>query len=200
MREKLGTFGYARPVQDSLSKKRYTAAIRPSLAMMKSVPAYSGASPGRPRYPLDPSAIAQFLWRDNGLIPKVGVSRLDHASDPMDLVAAMVGASGLAEHAIFGEDLIDCCPSTARVVFTEDIFKITDEQGRYAARWCSSQTRTCPTALHQTSVIVDANPMLAAGDDMARVPAVNSHLPGDQSEGRLRPSPAASRRLGLRPA
>jgi signal peptidase I len=37
-----------RPVQDSLSKKRYTAAIRPSLAMMKSVPAYSGASPGRP--------------------------------------------------------------------------------------------------------------------------------------------------------
>src|SRR5437773_1446794 len=49
LREKLGTFGYAcRPVQDSLSKKRYTAAIRPSLAMMKSVPAYSGASPGRP--------------------------------------------------------------------------------------------------------------------------------------------------------
>src|SRR4249920_1402910 len=49
LREKVRTFGYVcRPVQDSLSKKRYTAAIRPSLAMMKSVPAYSGASPGRP--------------------------------------------------------------------------------------------------------------------------------------------------------
>jgi hypothetical protein len=49
----------------------------------------------------------------------------------MDLVAAAVGASGLVEHTIFGEDLIDCCPSTDGVVFTEDIFKIADEQGRY---------------------------------------------------------------------
>jgi hypothetical protein len=36
------------PAQGSLSKKRYRAAIRPSRAMMKSVPAYAGASPGRP--------------------------------------------------------------------------------------------------------------------------------------------------------
>src|SRR5439155_13757528 len=94
---------------------------------------------GAARYPLDPPAIAQFLWRDNGLIPKVGVSRLDHASDPMDFVAAMVGASGLVEHAIFGEDFIDCCPSTDGVVFTEDVFKIADEQGRYTAHWFSSE-------------------------------------------------------------
>jgi hypothetical protein len=66
------------------------------------------------------------------------VSRLDHASDPMDLVAATVGATGLVEHAIFGEDLIDDCPSTDGVAFTEDIFKIADEQGRYAAQWFSS--------------------------------------------------------------
>src|SRR5207253_11196172 len=43
-----------------------------------------------------------------------------------------------AERAIFGEDLIDCCPSTDGVVFTEDIFKIANEQGRYAAHWFSS--------------------------------------------------------------
>src|SRR2546422_8643944 len=71
----------------------------------------------------------------------------------MDLVAATVSASGLVEHAIFGEDLIDCCPSTAGVVFTEDIFKIADEQGRYAAQWFSSHAQTRPTALRQTSVI-----------------------------------------------
>jgi len=29
-----------------------------------------------------------------------------------DLVGATIGASGLVEHAIFGEDLIDGCPST----------------------------------------------------------------------------------------
>ena len=34
--------------QGNWSKKRYTAAIRPPRAMMKSVPAYAGASPGRP--------------------------------------------------------------------------------------------------------------------------------------------------------
>src|SRR5882762_3621661 len=83
------------------------------------------------------------------MIPKVRVSRLDRAGDPMDLVAATVGASGLVEHAIFGEDLIDCCPSTDGVVFTEDVFKIADEQGRYAAHWFSSEvpssTRTSLT-------------------------------------------------------
>src|ERR1700680_42014 len=57
----------------------------------------------------------------------------------MDLVAATVGPSGLMEHAIFGEDLIDCCPSADGVVFTEDVFKIADEQGRYAAHWFSSE-------------------------------------------------------------
>ena len=87
----------------------------------------SGRFTGAARYPLDPPAIAQFLWRGNGLVPKVRVSRLDRASDPMDLIAATVGASGLIEHAVLGEDLIDGCPSTDGVVFTEDILEIADE-------------------------------------------------------------------------
>jgi hypothetical protein len=45
----------------------------------------------------------------------------------MDLIAAAVGASGLIEHAVFGEDLIDGCPSTDGVVFTEDILEIADQ-------------------------------------------------------------------------
>src|SRR5213078_1302632 len=57
--------------------------------------------------PLDPPAIAQFLGPGNGLISKVRVSNLDRTRDAIDFVAATVDASGLVEHAIFGEDLVD---------------------------------------------------------------------------------------------
>jgi hypothetical protein len=81
---------------------------------------------------LDPTAIAQLLGFGNRLILKVRVSSLDGARHPIDLVAATVDASGLVEHAIFGEDLVDGCASTRGVVLTEDVVKIAGQQGRYA--------------------------------------------------------------------
>src|SRR4029453_2488560 len=84
------------------------------------------------RDPPDPPAIAQFLGRGNRLISKVGVRRLDRASDAIDLVAATVNTPGLVEHAIFGVDLVDGRAPTHGIVFTEDVIKITGQQGRYA--------------------------------------------------------------------
>jgi hypothetical protein len=52
------------------------------------------------RYPLDPPAIAQFLWLGNWLILKVRVSSLDRARDAIELVAATVDATWLVEYAI----------------------------------------------------------------------------------------------------
>src|SRR5205823_10054797 len=75
----------------------------------------------------------QFLGRGNWLISKVRVSSPDHARDAIDLVAATVDApSGVVEHAIFGEDLVDGRAPTGGVVFTEDVVKIAGQQGRYA--------------------------------------------------------------------
>src|SRR5207245_8808329 len=86
------------------------------------------------RYPLDPPAIAQFLGPGNWLVSKVRVSSLDRARDAIDLVAAMVDAPGLVEHAIFGEDLVDGRTPTRGVVSTEDVVKIAGQQDRYAVR------------------------------------------------------------------
>src|SRR6202007_559875 len=84
------------------------------------------------RYPLNPPAIAQFLGPGNCLISKVRVSSPDRARDAIDLVAATVDApAGVAEHAIFGEDLVDGRTPTRGVVFTEDVVKIAGQQGRY---------------------------------------------------------------------
>jgi hypothetical protein len=77
---------------------------------------------------VDPTDIAQLLRFGNRLILKVRVSSLDGARDPIDLVAATVDASGLVEHAIFDEDLVDGRASTRGVVFTEDVVKIAGEQ------------------------------------------------------------------------
>jgi hypothetical protein len=60
------------------------------------------------------------------------VSSLDRARDAIDSVAATVDASGLVEDAIFAEDLVDGRAPTRGVVFTEDVVKIADQQGRYA--------------------------------------------------------------------
>ena len=73
---------------------------------------------------MDPTDIAQLLRFGNRLILKVRVSSLDGARDPIDLVAATVDASGLVEHAIFGEDLVDGRASTRGVVFTEDVVRL----------------------------------------------------------------------------
>jgi len=85
------------------------------------------------RYPLDPSAIAQFLGPGNWLISKVRVSSLDRACDTIDLVAATVDTpAGIVEHAIFGEYLVDGRAPTRGIDFTEDVMKIAGQQGRYA--------------------------------------------------------------------
>src|SRR6266478_5443938 len=126
------------------------AAIRPSRAMMKSVPAYAGASPGRPdthctRPPL-PTSSGSARW----LISKVRVSSFDRARDSIDLVAAPVDASfGIVEHAIFGEDFINRRAPTRRVVLTEDVVKIAGQQGRYAVEHgcCFSSLDRVPLAL-----------------------------------------------------
>jgi len=60
------------------------------------------------------------------------VSSLDCARDVIDLIAATVDATWLVEHAIFAEDLVDGRAPTRAVVFTEDVVKIADQQGRYA--------------------------------------------------------------------
>jgi N-acetylglutamate synthase/N-acetylornithine aminotransferase len=65
---------------------------------------------------LEPPAIAQFLGPGNRLISKVRVSSLDRVRDAIDLVAATVNGSGLVEHAIFGEDLVDGRTPTRGVV------------------------------------------------------------------------------------
>ena len=81
---------------------------------------------------MDPAAIAQLLGLGNWLISKVRVSRLDRARDAIDLGAATVDAPGLVEDAIFGEDLVDRRAPTRGVVFTEDMVKISGQQGRHA--------------------------------------------------------------------
>jgi hypothetical protein len=77
-------------------------------------------------------AIAQFRGRGNWLISKVRLSSLDHARHAVDLVTAPVDTPGLVEHAVFGEDLVNGRAPARGVVFTEDVVKIADEQGRYA--------------------------------------------------------------------
>src|SRR5205823_14068080 len=60
------------------------------------------------------------------------LSNLDRTRDAIDFVAATVDASGLVEHAIFGEDLVDGRGPPRWVIFTEDVVKIARQQDRYA--------------------------------------------------------------------
>ena len=62
--------------------------IRLSRANYEISPGVSWRLTRTARDPPDPPAIAQFLGRGNRLISKVGVHRLDCASDAIDLVAA----------------------------------------------------------------------------------------------------------------
>src|SRR4029077_15469906 len=85
------------------------------------------------RYPSDQPAIARFLGLGSWLISKVRVSSLDRPCDAIDLVLTTVDARfGVVEHTVFGVDLVDGRAPTRGVVFTEDVPKITDQQGRYA--------------------------------------------------------------------
>src|SRR5580658_6465540 len=87
------------------------------------------------RYPWDPPTIANLLGLGNWLIAKVGMSRLDSACDAVDLVAATVDTlAGIVENDIFGVELVHRCASPLRVVFTEDVPKVPNKQGRNAGR------------------------------------------------------------------
>jgi hypothetical protein len=99
------------------------------------VPGNDEISPGvswrltRPAlYPLDPPAITHFLWPCNWLIPKVRVSSPELARDAIDLLATTVNApAGFVEHAI-SVKICQCTRRLLRVVFTEDVVEITDQQ------------------------------------------------------------------------
>ena len=96
-------------------------------------PGVSWRLTGAARYPLHTPAVAQFLGLGKWLISKVRVSGLDHGGDTIDLGATTVDfLAGIVEHAIFGENLVDGPTPARRVVFTEDVVKIADQQGRYA--------------------------------------------------------------------
>src|ERR1700745_1578931 len=102
--------------------------MRPSRAMMKSVPATAGGSPGRPPTHLTRPGIAQLLGLGDWLISKVRVHGPERGRDAIDLVAAAVNApAGLVEHASFGEDLVNGRAPTHRIVFTEDVMKIAGQ-------------------------------------------------------------------------
>ena len=61
------------------------------------------------------------------------MSRLDSACDAIDLVAATVDAlAGIVENDVFGVEFVDRCASTLRIVFTEDVSKVSYKQGRNA--------------------------------------------------------------------
>ena len=64
---------------------------------------------------------------------KVRVSSPERAHELIDLVAVSVDAShGIVKPAIFSEDFVYRRPATRRVVLTENLVKIADQQGRYA--------------------------------------------------------------------
>src|SRR5229473_1265376 len=85
------------------------------------------------RYPADQPAIARFRGLGNWLISEFRVSSLDRACDAIDLVTATIDSlAGVVENAIFSVNLVDGGAPASGIVFTEDITKIADQQGRYA--------------------------------------------------------------------
>src|SRR5690242_15485469 len=69
------------------------------------------------RYPWNHPCIAIFLRSGSHLISKVRMSRLDHARDAIDLVAATNSAlAGIVEHAIFGPEFVDGRTPTRGIV------------------------------------------------------------------------------------
>src|SRR5207244_6984721 len=101
--------------------------------MMKSVPAYAGASPGRPdthwiRPPLPNSSGPAIGWyRKSGCVALIAPATRSISSRP-----TVDAPPGIVEHAIFSVDLVDGRAPTPGVVFTEDVVKIARQQGRYA--------------------------------------------------------------------
>ena len=60
----------------------------------------------------------------------VSEARFGATRDSIDLLTAVVGAlPGIVEHDIFGVELVNCCASTRRVIFTKHVMKISGQQG-----------------------------------------------------------------------
>src|SRR5260370_29321180 len=84
-------------------------------------------------YQADQPAIARFRGLGNWLISEFRVSSFDRARDAVDFVTATIHSlAGVVENAIFSVNLVDGRAPASGVVFTEDITKIADQQGRYA--------------------------------------------------------------------
>jgi len=63
----------------------------------------------------------------------IQVSSFDRARDAVDFVTATIDSLvGVVENAIFSVNLVDGGAPASGIVFTEDITKIADQQGRYA--------------------------------------------------------------------
>src|SRR5580693_455646 len=85
------------------------------------------------RYPADQPAIARFRRLGNWLISEFRVSSFDRARDAVDFVTATIDSlAGVVENAIFSVNLVDGSSPASGIVFTEDITKIADQQGRDA--------------------------------------------------------------------
>src|ERR1700740_3248531 len=85
------------------------------------------------RYPADQPAIARFRRLGNWLISEFRVSSFDRARDAVDFVTATIDSlAGVVENAIFSVNLVDGGAPASGIVFTEDITKIADQQGRDA--------------------------------------------------------------------
>src|ERR1700758_1770961 len=81
------------------------------------------------RYPLDASAIAQFLGLGDWLILEVRMSSSERPGDAIDLVVATINALvGIVEHAILVPELFEGDTPAQGVAFPEDIGKIAEQQ------------------------------------------------------------------------
>src|SRR5258708_9087641 len=77
--------------------------------------------------------MARFRGLGNWLISEFRVSRFEWARGAVDFVTATIDSlAGVVEHAIFSVNLVDGRAPASGVVFTEDITKIANQQGRDA--------------------------------------------------------------------
>src|SRR3981189_1258261 len=77
--------------------------------------------------------MARFRGLGNWLISEFRVSSFDRARDAVDFVTVTIySLAGVVVRAIFSVNLVDGGAPASGIVFTEDITKIADQQGRYA--------------------------------------------------------------------
>ncbi len=146
--------GSALPFEENVTKTKQAVtemkATHPSFVVEGELGFIGSSSSIHGPIPIGHGRRRQFFVLGDRLISKIRVSSLDRTRDAIDLVAASVDASlGIVEHAIFGKYLVYGRAPTRGVVFTEDVVKIADEQGRYAVGhgYCFSSLDRVPLAL-----------------------------------------------------